>query len=132
MSASTVVRTACLLLLAGALACGGEGAAADGEAADGAPASDGTVPDQAGSAGAAVSAEEGSAEATAPAQGPASLQQEDDVVPGEDVSVGWKERAKTMQSYESCMQQARQVQGATRRRLEQACGNLPTAPRRRP
>jgi hypothetical protein len=47
----------------------------------------------------------------------------------EDVTPEWKQRERSMDSYANCMRQAQVVTGEARRRLEEACANLPTAPR---
>ena len=48
----------------------------------------------------------------------------------EDVSPEWKMNERKMGPYADCMEQARVAPPGSRERLEEACGRLPSAPRR--
>lgn len=48
----------------------------------------------------------------------------------EDVSPEWKMNERKMGPYADCLAQARAAPSESRERLEEACGRLPSAPRR--
>ena len=118
------------VLLAGILtlaaACGG-GDGADGAAAAGADS------------GAAAAADSVPASEPVPVVLPPQADRAPDAEPtaadsaaavAQDVSPEWIQRSREMASYDDCMRQAGAAPPPVRPRLEQACRNLPTAPRR--
>lgn len=119
------------LLLA---ACGGEadsaGAAdADSTAAPAAATAPAPTADsaQAGGTSTPLPPEVADRPAAAPAAAPTAA---DSVAAArEDVSPEWKQRQRSMASYEHCMRQAQGADAAMRPRLEQACSRLSGAPK---
>ena len=69
--------------------------------------------------------------ARAATQAPAPTARDSAEAAREDVSPEWKMNERKMGPYRDCMEQVRAAPPETRERLEEACGRLPSAPRRR-
>lgn len=67
----------------------------------------------------------------APPAAPAPLPTRSDsaAAAAEDVSPEWKQRERSMSTYEDCVAQTRGADAAVRARLEEICSRLPGAPR---
>lgn len=128
----TLRRWTGIAALLTAAACGG---GADAEAADPAAADTQALPAAATppvDGGTPVPATEVPTGADAPqaaAPEPAPTAADSAAAAREDVSPEWKQRERTMGSYEDCMEQTKGADAALRPRLEAACARLPGAPR---
>lgn len=123
------MMTAALLLAA----CGGESggaaaAGADSTAAAAVPAPAATADSaQAGGTSTPLPPEMANRPAAAPASAPSAA--DSAAAAREDVSPEWKQRQRSMASYEQCMEQASGAENPMRQRLEEACSRLPGAPK---
>jgi hypothetical protein len=116
-----------------AAACGGgddAGAPADRVATDSqvAPVSAPVAPESVAPAP-ATDAPAGTPAPQAAAAPPAPTAADSAAAAREDVSPEWKQRERSMGSYERCMEQTRGADAAVRPRLEAACARLPGAPK---
>ena len=68
------------------------------------------------------------ASAPQPAAEPIPSKADSAAAVAEDVSPEWKQRQRSMASYEECMAQTRGAEAAVRPRLEEACSRLRGAP----
>ncbi|HEX6039909.1 hypothetical protein [Longimicrobium sp.] len=116
-----------------AAACGGGNDA--GAAAGGAPADSQVVPVAAPVAPESVASvpatdvPAGTPTPRTPPREPAPTAADSAAAAREDVSPEWKQRERSMGSYERCMEQTRGADAAVRARLETACARLPEAPK---